>query len=116
MAMSDKKYYSMQITRRFLKAMDNIIANREHGKVTAQSFGEVVGISGSNLIRLRSSKGENVITVEALGRICDKYNVSADWLVTGAGKIFVGDKEDPVEKRLNRLESEIKYLKQKMPK
>lgn len=85
---TDKKYYSYQITQRFLAAMDRILGNRINGKVTAAAFGDIVGMSASNINRLRSSSGENTVTLEAVAKICEVYKISPYWLLTGKGEMY----------------------------
>lgn len=108
--MPSKKHHSSQITARFLEAMDRIVADRTNGKITAGKFGEAVGISGSNLTRLRTSPDHHV-TVEAVGRICAKYKISAAWLITGKGQMFTEAKGDNLEKRVSELEKAVARLK-----
>lgn len=108
----DKKYYSVQITKRFITAMDKIIGTRDKkGKITTKSFGEVVGISSSNLNRLRSSTGENVVTVEAVGRLCNHYKVSPHWLIAGQGDPLSNGVMESIETRVKKLEETVKALK-----
>ena len=108
MDITDKKYHSYHITHRFLFAMDRIIGSRGAGKVTALSFGRVVGISSSNLNRLRNSTGENCVTVEAIGRICSHYKISPYWLITGQGDMYNNDQlyaaYEAIEKRVTQIE------------
>ena len=108
MLQSDKKYYSKQITARFLAAMDAITSNREKGKITAQAFGNSVGMSSSNINRLRTSE-ENTITVESLARLSILYKISPAWLITGEGKMFLKE-QDSLESRLEKMEESISYL------
>lgn len=115
MSITDKKYFSYQITQRFIKAMDKIIGTGNHGeKVTARSFGEVVGISSSNLNRLRSSTGENVVTVEAIGRLCDNYKISPFWLILNVGEMENDGSIKLIERRIKRLEAAIKKIQDNM--
>ncbi|MEO9145069.1 MAG: hypothetical protein ABI237_05880 [Ginsengibacter sp.] len=108
--MPDKKYYSKQVTLRFLKAMDAITGNRESGKITAQAFGNSVGMSSSNINRLRSPETENTITVESLARLCENYKISPAWLITGEGKMLSKEK-DNLEKRLGKIEKQLDDLR-----
>lgn len=119
---TDKKYYSYQVTQRFLVAMDRILGNRQNGKVTAYSFGETVGMTSSNLNRLRSSNGENAVTVEAIGRMCEVYKISPYWLLTGKGEMFTNAelyaayesleaRVHDIEDALAGIESTLKILK-----
>lgn len=85
---TDKKYYSYHITQRFLMAMDRILGNRQNGKVTANAFGESISMSSSNINRLRTSAGENTVTLEAVARMCEIYKISPYWLLTGKGEMY----------------------------
>jgi DNA-binding Xre family transcriptional regulator len=105
----DKKYFSKQITARFILAMDHIISDRQNGKVTATAFGAIVGISGSNLTRLRDSNGENTVTTEAIGRLCDHYKISAYWLITGKGSM---DENDELTSSLKKIKTVFPDIEQ----
>lgn len=88
---TDKKYFSFQITERFFFAMDRILGSRSAGKVTAQAFGNIVGITSNNLNRIRNNPGEHFVTIEAIGRLCNHYRISAYWLLTGQGDLYSND-------------------------
>lgn len=113
---TDKKYFSYTITQRFLFAMDRIIGSRSAGKVTAKAFGDIVGISSSNINRLRTSTGEHTVTVEAIGRICHYYRISAFWLLTGEGDMYSNDElaaaYRTLENRLQQVEDAIIGIQQ----
>jgi hypothetical protein len=112
-----KKYYSIQITKRFVQAMDKIIGTRDKtGKVTAKSFGEIVAMSSSNLNRLRSSSGENLVTVEAIGRLVGHFKVSPHWLISGAGDMISDGAHATIEARLRSLEEAVTGLKKNTKK
>lgn len=113
---TDKKYFSNQITDRFFLAMDGIIGNRKNGKVTAKAFGDVVGISSSNLIRIRQNPEENFVTIEAVGRLCNHYKISAAWLISGIGNRYSDDElfaaYQTLDKRLGDVETIVSDLQQ----
>lgn len=88
---TDKKYFSYQITERFFFAMDRILGSRSAGKITAQAFGKTVGITSNNLNRIRNNPGEHFVTIEAIGRLCNNYRISAYWLLTGQGDLYSND-------------------------
>ena len=88
---TDKKYYSSHITKRFLFAMDHITGSKTTGKVTAKLFGDIVGISSSNLNRIRNNPAEHAVTIEAIGRLCHHYKISPYWLITGQGDMYNND-------------------------
>ena len=104
---SNNKYYSYQITRRFLEAMDTILGNRQNGKVTLTSFGKIVGMTASNLNRLRSGSGKYLVTVEAIGRICDIYGISSYWLITGRGEM---NQNDHIISAKNSISAKLKEM------
>ncbi len=116
--MTGKKDHSIQITRRFLQAMDRIIGNRTDGKVTAKQFGDVVGINSSNISRLRNATRDNFVTVEAIGRICEHYHVSATWLITGKGEQYNNDElyaaNKALESRVSEAEKAISILEKEI--
>jgi len=105
----DKKKYSKEITARFLKEMDRILADRSAGKVTADKFGEVVGISSSNLSRLRLLPDQHFVTVEAIGRLCHHYKVSPAVLITGE----VPGSNHSLEQRVAVLEKQMQEITSK---
>ncbi|MDF2381362.1 hypothetical protein JMG10_07795 [Nostoc ellipsosporum NOK] len=105
----NKKKHSIAITKRFLKAIDMIIAERENGRETTLSVADAVGMQQSNIARLRRASGEFSVTVEALGRICEAYKVNPTWLITGKGTVFSKDELlsafELLEQRIAGLES-----------
>lgn len=107
---TDKKYYSTQITDRFFFAMDRIIGSRGAGKVTASAFGDTVGIKSSNLNRIRNSHGENFVTIEAIGRLCNHYRISAFWLLTGQGDLYSNDELAAAYRMLEARVTELERL------
>lgn len=116
---TDKKYFSYQITQRFLFAMDRILGSRGSGKVTAKAFGEIVGIDSSNLIRLRKNAGEQFVTVEAIGRLCHHYKISSFWLLTGQGDLYSNDElaaaYRTLDDRLREVESSLHSIELMLP-
>lgn len=122
---TEKKYFGYHITKRFIEAMDHVLGDRSAGKITAKQFGEVVGIKSSNLQRLRDTTGDNMVTVEALGRICHFYNISAFWLLTGQGSILgaeelatshqlLSKRVDDLEQSYENLQSSYELLKKNL--
>lgn len=115
----DKKYHSNLITDRFLEAMDIIVSKKDN---TAVSFGEAVGMTSSNINRIRINRGEYWITLEAAGRLIDAYGVSSVWLMTGKGEMFANDVEktakrtidihiEKIEQSLSEMGSALEVIK-----
>jgi DNA-binding Xre family transcriptional regulator len=86
---TDKKYWSNQISTRFLEAVDAILASHPD-KLTASELGELISISSSNINRIRTTDG-NYATLEAIGVLCDRFTISAHWLITGRGDKYAND-------------------------
>ena len=110
----DNKFFSKEISQRFIQAMDRIMSDRSNGKITAQIFGEQVGIASSNINRIRTNPDTHFVTTEAIGRLCYYYpQVSATWLITGASET---EGLEDVLSSLKKLESRVKGLEKKAPK
>lgn len=117
---TDKRYYSTLITERFFFAMDRILGSRSAGKVTAKAFGDIVGIDSSNLSRIRRTPGENFVTIEAIGRLCNHYRISAFWLLTGQGDLYSNDELAAayrnLDARLQDAENSLHQIEVLIPK
>lgn len=85
MALSSK-FHTKKITVRFLDIMDEVTGARSAGKIPASEFGSIVGISSSNLTRMRGKT--NYVTVEAIAKLCMHFHVSETWLISGLGKKY----------------------------
>jgi hypothetical protein len=109
--------FGYEITERFLRAINTIIGNRDIGKQTQALIGEVVGISSSNINRMRSDPSRRV-SVDACGRLCDHYKVSTHWLLLGEGQMYSNDEllaaYKNIEKRMNDLEKSFLSLEKEM--
>lgn len=101
--------HGREITNRFLLAMDEIVGSTRFNKITARDFGSEIGITSSNLTRLRSSK-TNRVSLEAIGKLCEIYKVSPDWLITGVGTPWKINNPS-LEKRMDGFEKTITDLK-----
>lgn len=107
----EKRKFSIDITQRFLAAMDQITGTRSSGKVTVKEFGEVVAMTSSNINRLRNSTGEHNVTIEAIGRMCHFYKISPCWLITGEGDLNGNDiPAGPLEIRIKDLEMAVRKI------
>lgn len=110
--MPDKKQFSKKITGRFLEAVDTIISNRKNGRITLNIIGDIIGMSASNIARLRTSEN-NIVTVEAIGRLCKHYNISPAWIILGKGEMMQGI-PSTTDQRLSNIEKEVKMLNRKI--
>lgn len=102
--------YSYHVTQRFLFVVDRLLGKRGAGKITQEKLGNDVGISSSNINRLRNDPSRSV-TLEACCRICDIYKVSPSWLLLDIGEMF-GNAElqtayELLEKRVTILEDRM---------
>lgn len=102
--------YSRAVTKRFLIAFDRIRADRTTGKITQAALGEILGISSTNINRLRTSEQHNV-TLEACCKICDLYKVSPAWLLMG-----IEENDNDFEKRITLLERKVYQISKKLAK
>ncbi len=111
---TDKKYHSYHITRRFLFAVDRIVGNRTNGKTSYKEVCEIIGMSSSNLQRLRESTGENCVTVEAIGRLCSHYKISSSYLILEIGNLYadleIFSAYESLEKRMSKVEDAVKQI------
>jgi len=107
----DKKYYSKQISERFLEAKNEIIAEE---KISNYKFGESVGLDSSNILRLEKTPEVNTVPLEALAKLVLIYNYSADWLIKGYGPkkntSGIEDQLSELRKRISHCESSISKL------
>jgi len=102
-----KTNFSIEITKRFLEAIDYVIANNE---ITAYEISATVGMSAGNLSRLRTSDGKHNVTIEAIGLLCEHYKISPYWLVTGKSKMDHDDEMFSTKTSLKKSFAELKNL------
>ena len=60
------------------------------GGISQREFGEALGIGKSAVCRIES--GAVALTEANAIRICEKFNVRREWLLTGEGEIFQPEK------------------------
>lgn len=77
------KFHTKKITARFLQIMNEVTGTRSSGKIPVSEFGQIVGVSGSNLTRMYA--GSNFVTVESIAKMCMHFKVSETWLISGLG-------------------------------
>lgn len=73
------------ITDRFLSIMYQLIGMRKIK--TKKQFGEVVGVSSTNLYRMEIEKSMN-IPLYAIRRAYEMYHINLEYVFTGKGGMF----------------------------
>jgi DNA-binding Xre family transcriptional regulator len=107
-----KQSLIVEITKRALSAIDSITADRTAGKITYQAIGDTIGISSSNINRMRNLSG-NFITVEACAKLCDNYKISPEWLLLNVGPMksdTLDNTDEGIADRVKNLESKYVQL------
>ena len=61
-------------------------ALRKHLKISQDTFGRRIGITGASVSRIES--GENEPSPQTIVFICKEFNVSETWLRSGVGDMF----------------------------
>lgn len=69
-------------------------------KLSQDSFGEKIGISGGGISLLE--KGKRNFTEQNIKAICREFGVDYIWLTTGEGEMFVNSDDDYTE-RIDRV-------------
>lgn len=84
-------YESKKITARFFEALK---ALKELGIIRSkQAFATEYGLNRANMAALQHGKGTATsVHLSWLTYLILDFNVSADWLMTGRGEMFVGGK------------------------
>ncbi|MBQ2068778.1 MAG: hypothetical protein II465_01470 [Bacteroidales bacterium] len=85
---------AVEIQRRFFQALDMAISLGKVGSLTA--FCDDHKLNRTKYSRIRSTIDKpmeerlyKIIDIDALSSICRDFGVSADWLLTGRGKMLV---------------------------
>lgn len=115
--MASIKRHTREVTERFLEAADEIIGTKSSGRSTQTEFCVIVGISPSNLVRMKKEDSNNV-TIEALCSLIEHYNYSPTWLLTGTGlkkksEILNAKKgNSAIPRALQTIENSIQLIKE----
>lgn len=59
---------------------------RTQEKLSMEAFGELIGMSKSNVSKLE--KGEHNVAERNIKLICSEFNINENWLRTGEGEMF----------------------------
>jgi len=81
----------IKIVERFFEALYDLIEKKAlRGK---QTFANKYGINRRHLWILEQNKSRDILQLAWIAHLIRDYNVSADWIMTGNGKMYV--KEPP---------------------
>lgn len=83
--MQDTK--NIQISARFFHALEQIIAKKELRGV--QTFTNRYGLDKRNLYKIKNQPEIFTLKPSLLAILVEDFSVSAQWLLTGKGSIFV---------------------------
>lgn len=79
-------YIRAQINKRFFQALDFIVASRViRGEAT---FCNEHNIDRRNLLKVRQNQSIQRVRIEWIYYLVSDFNISADWIFTGNGKLF----------------------------
>lgn len=72
-------------TDRFFEVFEMLIASKQ---IRCKTFCDEVKTDRPNFIRMRKSHAVSNVKAEWLTYLVERFNVSANWLLTGKGTIF----------------------------
>jgi hypothetical protein len=82
-----------KIVERFFEAIYDLKARKViRGK---QTFTRIYGINNRNFWLLEQDKSRDILQLAWIAHLVRDYNVSAEWLLTGEGKMYI--KEPPIK-------------------
>lgn len=76
----------MEIGARIKRIREQIGINRGGKKISQAEFGEVIGIGRDAVANIET--GRVYPDQRTIMLVCDKFNVSQSWLLTGEGEMF----------------------------
>ena len=75
-----------KITARFFEAVDALISmGRLRG---LQTLSKEIGVEGGNMRKLKRQPDTYILKPEYIRHIVIEYGVSANWVITGSGKML----------------------------
>ena len=81
-------------------------AFQDAGKPTQAEIAKALGVKQAGVSKWKS--GENIPRVQYLVETAKQTGVSLEWLITGAGERFAGDKADPLAVFLASLDEDTR--------
>lgn len=106
--MIDRKH-SLQVSKRFIKAMRQIIADQVRDINSKSAFATEVGEYQQNIAKIE--QGIRYPTIDMIVITCQKFKVNPAWLLLGQGEMFntgiVMPDISSMSKRLNEIEKMI---------
>ncbi len=81
---------SVKVVERFYHVFELLLASKEIPTIV--SFTEKYDINRRNFYHSKSDYTRDIFQMAWLTYLIEDYGVSAQWLMTGRGKIFVADK------------------------
>lgn len=84
---------------------------RKSHNLSVRAFGDVIGISGSAVSKLEN--GENSPSEQSIRAICNRFNISRDWLERGEGEMRLEESLEDGE-RLIALVRDMNENKKKL--
>lgn len=83
--MATEKKHAELVSRRFIKAMKQIIADGTEGVKNMKEFAEKVGEYPQNISRIEA--GSRFPTIEMLCKMCLIFKISTGWILLGRGEM-----------------------------
>jgi len=75
------------ITKRFFDALELLSSNRTIRGL--KTFTDANDINRRNLIRVKNLPECSVLKPEWINYLCNEYNISASWIITGKGDMLL---------------------------
>lgn len=72
------------------QVLERLVKARKQAGLSQGQAGQMIGMSASGFCDIE--KGRNPLTVERLLVLCEKYEVSETWVLTGTNPNFKADK------------------------
>jgi hypothetical protein len=99
------------IVSRFLEALEALITVKKI-KGT-KTFTDKYNIDRSNLNKLKLEPWRNIFQVSWLGHLVSDFGFSAEWFLTGEGRMFKNNKDQEHFEMMKEYGSKYKYRKEK---